>query len=156
MKFQPNEYWCGPAAMAAATRALGKPVGQTSLAKLAGTTEEGTDEEGVKRALIARGFQVDPFGTNIQLVAKRWVYGHLAVGNPIIVAINRWSHWVTLLGTLGDKIVLFDPGRWEYRVQSGVSVYTWSRLCRRWYASKKLRGNDPGYWGIATRLKEKP
>lgn len=154
MRYQENEFYCGPAVVAAAARALGKPVGQQAVAKLAGTTEEGTDEEGIKRALLARGFVPDVLSVSTQLAARNWLNVRLKLGYPVIIALGRqrWEHWTVLVGMLGTRYVLFDPARFEYRVNTGITVYSWASLCRLWYASKRVRGNEPAYYAIAVLL----
>lgn len=150
MYYQSTEYFCGPAVIAAAARALGSPVGLQAAARLAGTTEAGTDENGIKRALLARGLIPDEFCQSTQLAARNWLNVKLRLGYPVIICLGRqrWEHWTVLLGQLGNRYILFDPARFEYRVNTGITVYTWDRLARVWYAPKTVRGSDGAYFGI--------
>lgn len=138
--------------MACATRALGFPVGQTKLAKLAGTdVVHSTDEVGIKRALLACGFVPEAFSGNISLSAKNWLAVKLRLGYPVILCVGklRWEHWVCAVGMLGNRYLVFDPARYEYRVHSGVQFYTWKRLAELWYASRAVRGTEGAYYGVA-------
>lgn len=157
MRFQLGEEFCGPACITAATRALGNQVSQSKAAKLAGTTlEEGTDEDGIRRALLASGFIPEHLGTSITRVARNWLVVKLRLGYPVILCHGkqRWQHWVTAIGMLGSKFIVFDPARFEYRVNSGVQIISWQTLSRLWYANHKTRGKSPAYYGVAVLTKE--
>lgn len=156
MRYQQNEYYCGPAALQNALRVLKHSVSQERIADLAGTTQaEGTDEEGLKRAALAVGAELDEFGYNEP--AKAW--GHLAynlmVGRPTLLCVDRWTHWVTAIGLCGSVIILAEPARVGYSArENGILVVHRERFLRRWRAGRtKHRGLDePRYYGIGVSL----
>ncbi len=137
--------------MAAASRALGRAVGQARFAHAAGTTlEDGTDESDLKRGLLAADFVPDEFASREPAAALLWARVQLLAGRPVIACVAHHSHWVTLVGVLGKAYVVFDPGRFEYRVNSGVSVVTADRLRRWWRAGGAIaRRHRTVYYGLS-------
>ena len=152
MKYQCKDSYCGPASMNAAAKALGVPVGQGRFAKLAGTDIiHETDEIGVKRGLLAAGFIPEVHTGNIGIPARNWLVVKLRLGYPVILCSGRarWQHWLCAVGMLGNKFIVFDPARFEYRVNTGIQFYTWQNLNRVWKAAKTVRGDDGAYYGVA-------
>lgn len=142
--------------MSVATRALGFPVGQQKLAKLAGTTEgDGTDETGIKRGLLAAGFIPEIYSGGTRWGSRNWLLVKLRLGYPVILAVGkqRWEHWVVAVGMIGLRFLVFDPARLDYRVNSGVQFCTWEKLAKMWYANKKVRGSEGAYYGVAVMRK---
>ncbi len=155
MRYQETSYWCGPASLSAATRALGAPISQRKAALIGGCDAEGMDEIGIKRCLLACGYAVDMANFKIGSSAKTWLTVNMRLGRPTILCINQWTHWICVLGMLGNRFIIFDPGRWDYRVNSGVVLYSWDRLKRRWMANKRTRGTDDPYFGIGVGKPQK-
>lgn len=151
MRFQNTEYLCGPASLAAAAHCLGRRIGQQRIARLAGTTDAGTDEDGLRRAMLATGLVPEEHNQNLQLVAKNWLMVKLKLGYPVLLCLGKqqWNHWTACIGMVGSRFLLFDPARYAYLADSGVSVYTWHKLAARWYANKQTRGKHGAYYGIA-------
>lgn len=150
MNWQETSYWCGPASMEAASRVLQRPVSQQVFAKLAGTTDEdGTSEEDVKRGLLAKRFEIDEITENTPNLARIRLLVSLRLGYPVILCVQRHTHWVCAIGNIGNRFIVFDPARYEYRIDSGVTVYEWKKLQRIWYASKRTRGAGAAYYGVA-------
>lgn len=148
--FQHTDASCGPAALAAASRALGRAVGQGAFAKAGGFWVSGGDEDSVQRALLAKGFVPDVYRTNDPRAAAVWLRVQLMAGRPVLVCLLAESHWCCLLGVLGKRYVLFDPGRWEYRLNSGVAIVSWDWLRRRWRAGGTAnRRAGQTYFGLA-------
>ncbi len=140
--------------MACAATVLGKATSQTNFAKAAGTDDNGTDEDGIRRGLLAHGFIPEVMSSNIMLAARNWMITRLRQGQPVIICINRWEHWTTVIGLVGLRFIMFDPARYKYRIDSGVTVYDWATLSRRWFANKKVRGSHGAYYGIAVQRRE--
>ena len=151
MRYQTTEYNCGPAALQNALKALRKHVTQDKLAELAGTTTDGTDDEGLKRAVVALGFGVDEISCTSQGQAFGRLYGALLVGRPVVLCVDRWSHWVTAIGCIGTRVLLAEPGRYPYSVrENGLYVLDKDRLCKRWRAAHRVTGaGGPKYYGLA-------
>lgn len=151
MDFQNTDYNCGPASMSCAAACLGRLISQGTFAKLAGTHPElGTPPEDVKRGLLAKGFELDEIGEAGTALARVRLIVDLRLGRPVILLCQHWSHWTVAIGMLGDRFVVFDPARYDYRVNTGVTMMTWDKLRRFWRAPKHKRsGDERAYYGIA-------
>ena len=151
MRYQTTDYNCGPAALQNALKALRHHVTQDKLAELAGTTPDGTDDEGLKRAVVALGFGVDEISCVEPRVAFARLYGSLLVGRPVVLCVDRWSHWVTAIGVCGTRVLLAEPGRYPYSLrENGLQVLNKDRLCKRWRAAHRVTGaGGPRYYGLA-------
>jgi hypothetical protein len=125
-------------------------VGQAAFAKAAGTWVEGTDETEVKRGLLAKGFVPEEYGTNSPASALQWLRVQAMSGRPVLLCVNAESHWCCTLGVFGKRFVVFDPGRWDYRVNSGVTILPPDALRRRWRAGgASNRRAGMTYYGLA-------
>lgn len=151
MKYQTTPYNCGPAALQNAMKVLKHNVSQQKIAELAGTTEsEGTDEHGIIRAAVALGHGVDEVNERDASKAFGRVYGALLCGRPVVLCVDRWSHWVTLAGVCGTSIILVEPGGYAYSTrENGIGIYNKDRLLRRWRAARRVAGRGPRYFGLA-------
>jgi ABC-type bacteriocin/lantibiotic exporter with double-glycine peptidase domain len=150
MKWQETEYYCGPASLSAAFRALGVTASQGHIAREALTTEaEGTDEHGIQRAVLAFGFGVDELAFSDRLAAKVHLRHCMLIGRPVVLCTHRWTHWVCVTGMLGTKFLVFDPARTLQNKRTGVYTYNWDRLSKLWRASYRTRGRGPKYYGVA-------
>lgn len=151
MRYQTTEYNCGPAALQNALRALSVPATQDRLAALAGTTPDGTDDEGLKRATLAMGLGFDEITERDAAKAFARVYGALLMGRPVVLCVDRWSHWVTLVGICGARVILAEPGRYAYSTrENGTFVLSRDRLLKRWRAAHRVTGKGgPRFYGLA-------
>jgi hypothetical protein len=102
--------------------------------------------------MLARGCFPDVFSNSTPLVAKNWLTVKLQLGYPVLMAVQRWEHWVTCLGMLGRRYLVFDPARFEYRINTGITTYTWEGLRKYWYANKKTRGKYGAFYGLAVLM----
>ena len=67
-------------------------------------------------------------------------------GQPCILCVDGWKHWVTVAGASRSGVALFDPGR------PGVAaLLTKSRLRTRWKHVDEDMGGDPYFFFIAIR-----
>lgn len=133
-------------------RALRVRKGISGLRDLCGTSEvEGTDEFGIQRALLAYRFGVDVHHGESRKDALDWLTESLSAGRPVILCVDRWLHWVTLIGVLGRQFVGYDPAGWQdWRGDyCGVFVSNFSDLAARWKAPKRARKLELPYYGIA-------
>lgn len=111
-------------------------MGQQKFARLAGTDLVGkTDEEGVQRALLGAGFVPEEYKSNSPAAALIWLRVQAMAGLPVLLCVAKEAHWVTVVGVFGKRFVVFDPARWEYRVESGVTIKPADALRRWWRAN---------------------
>src|SRR5690348_2834568 len=113
MRFQIEDFDCGPASIVNVAAAFGKKVSISRATKLAGTTEDGTDERGMLRALSKLGFEGTEFQTSSQAEAMSWLKGQLLIGRPTILIVEKNGHWAIAAGLLGDRIVYVDSADYE-------------------------------------------
>lgn len=117
MKFQTRTYTCGPAAAVNALRLYGVQVPEAHVAKLAGTTSDGTDERGLMRALRKLGCR--PSAVCLTSTVRK----RIASGVPVIIHLDKELHWVVAIGCLGQNLIAFDSHRGKHnQEENGVRV----------------------------------
>jgi hypothetical protein len=152
LRFQQTDFYCGPAALQNALLVLRQYVTQRRIADLAGTTDaDGTDEEGLKRAAVALGYGIDEMSFAAPGPAWEFLRGSLLAGRPVIVCVDRWSHWITAIGGCGPQVLVAEPARYAYSVrENGILVVNRDWFLRRWRAGRRVRGpGGPVYYGLA-------
>ena len=147
MKRQVKRWSCGAAALRNALRALGQNEAEHKLRGLAGTSEQGTDEEGLKRAARALGYRVIEHWGSSRTESFDWLHGALRAGKPVVLCVDAWEHWVVAFGNLGDRICIYDSARWDsVRNEDGVFVLDRAKLQWRWWnARKSVEGKRRAY-----------
>jgi hypothetical protein len=125
---QPNDWTCGPFALKHALVTLGRLADENSIAQVAHPHWwAGTDE--VKLARAARHFDCD-----LPLVRRttpdrafealsRYVDQNL----PVILCVDEWGHWVTVVRRQNDRFVIIDS-----KDEPVLKVLSWRELSRRW------------------------
>lgn len=155
MHYQKRDYDCGPAAVRNALEALHVRKGLSGLRVLCGTSEcDGTQEDGIKRAFLAYGCDVDEWSSNQRSKSLEWLQVSISHGRPIVLCVDQWEHWITVIGALNQDFVIFDPANpfnGDPR-QGGAAVVKAFRLMARWEASRRVRGNCGRFYGIAASL----
>lgn len=117
MKFQSQKSSCGPAALSAALQAVGILRTEDELTHLAGTTTDGTEWEGMLKALrtvqkSAPQVVAKPFEDNAEVGILRLLRA-LDDGYAVVcIAMTEkpWDHYLTVVGRLGRRLCIFDPG----------------------------------------------
>lgn len=129
---------CGPAALVNAARAIGVRVAEGRLRALAGTTEDGTDEHELIAAARGIGLTATAHHSKDQAAAWAFIRANVMDGRPCLICIDQWSHWVTVVGIVGDRIILADPANTK-KNQSENGIHPLSRpdLLRRWRCPKE-------------------
>lgn len=136
MRRQRADFDCGPTAVANALEVHHRRVGLGGLRDVCATTAElGTDEDGLKRGLLHYGCGVDELAGDDPRAAHVWLLESIAAGRPALLCIDRWQHWVTVVGGCGPQIVIYDPAR----ETGGTLVLRFKDLRRRWEAARRVR-----------------
>ena len=150
MKYQNRDWWCGPTAIQNALRALGRRVGQESIAALCGTTEEGSDESDLLRGLGRMEIPCTVFEDSDPKVARYWLDKKLNQGYPVLLCVDHWDHWVCVIGAAGDRYILIDSERTPNNLrENGVHVLVPKTVLRRWRAGRKVCGGGERFYAIA-------
>ena len=135
MRYQNTNFNCGPAALANALEVYGKKVTQEAIAAIAKTTTEGTDEAGLIRATKKNGFVPYKIRMKIGSVAFNDLWIQLGLGRPVILCVDKWTHWVAAVGLVGRKVIISDPAYDDYvKYMSEDDLLTW------WGYKKRFNG----------------
>ncbi len=146
MKFQSLDYSCGPASVINALRCLGIRKTEKQILKVSNTNcKNGTDEKDMIRVLTDLGLRVIKHEQGNLAKAWKWLNNRIKDGNPIIISINNWAHYVTVIGAIGDRVIIFDPdGKGIPGKENGVYVLNKRQLKKKWlHTTQKL------YTGLA-------
>lgn len=145
MRRQSGDNDCGPTAIANALEVHHRRIGLRPLRELTGCEPNGSDEDDILRALLALGCPADVHEGDDQRQAKVWLLSSLAHGRPVLLCVDRWDHWITVIGTCADQAVIYDPAR----ETGGTYVLRWKALRARWEAARQVRGRAARYYGVA-------
>ena len=143
MRFQTKSFRCGPAALVNALKCLGELYEENEVAIPCQTTSKrGTSSQHLMLGIKRLGFK----GKRISLYSSQSAWHSLRESLrhwPVILCVDRQQHWVTAIGKIGKRIVLFDPGRYKHnKREHGISILTREELSKRW------RGERGDYYGI--------
>lgn len=108
MKFQSRKFSCGPAALHNAIEPLGIDRSEDELATLAGTTTEGTNETGLKKAAKALGLTVKPVSEKRYDIARLKLFEHVYNHGTALLCVDEYSHWVAVVGLSAKRFIIID------------------------------------------------
>jgi hypothetical protein len=124
---QKTKYSCGAASLRYALTFLGLTTDEGTLRTATRTTAKGTDEDGIARAArrygcvaVMRSFRTFP-------VAYRHLMRYVQSGQPCVLCVDKWKHWVTAAGASREGVAIFDPGS-----KSVAGLIGKNRLRSRW------------------------
>jgi hypothetical protein len=125
---QPNKWQCGPFALKYALIMLGRFVDENEISRIAGTHWwNGTDEIKLSRAAKQYNCEMKVIRRKTSLRAKRELLLSLKRGYPALLCVDKWNHWITVVGAERGKFITIDS-----REAPVVCVETWRSLKRRW------------------------
>lgn len=124
---------CGPAAVVNAARSMGVRVAEGRVRKLAGTTEDGTDEDELISAIRGIRLTATPHHSSDRATAWAFVRANVLDGRPVVLCIDQWTHWVTIVGIVGDRVLLVDPANTKKNAaENGIHSLSRTDLYKRW------------------------
>ena len=134
VRYQELEWSCGPSAIVNAARALGKRIAERRVRKLAGCKrDEGTDDWQMLDAIRALELVAEPLLTEDRTAAWALIRSSVLAGRPVVICIDNWQHWTTVIGVVGDRVLLVDPTFAKGNQQeNGVHSLNKTELLRRW------------------------
>ncbi len=124
---QPNSWQCGPFALKHALITLGIFTHEDRLTELAGSTVEGTDEIELARAAGAWGCDLLTVRRRHAWSAWRELRTLLARGAPVLLCLDQWDHWVTVVAEERDRVMVFDS-HYDHPV---LRIEPWAHVARR-------------------------
>lgn len=142
MKLQRDSYSCGVYSVMNAAKCFGINLKRRDITKYSNTNrEKGTNEDGILNALDGNGLHGECFifRKDEHIEAYELIDEVLAGPgvNPIILAVDDDNHWVTLIGKLGSKYILYDSDNGKNnRDENGVQLLTYNDLEERWRSKK--------------------
>lgn len=146
-KQQDKDYSCGAAALRYALTFLGKNVAEKDLRRASQTTFWGTDEGGIVKAARHHGCEAVMRNYRHFSAAFRSLIRYVQNGQPCILCVDDWMHWVAVAGANRNGVALFDP-----RALEVAALIKPLALRRRWAHFKQGDGKeDPHYFFIAVR-----
>ncbi|CAN5849298.1 hypothetical protein BH11MYX3_BH11MYX3_07860 [soil metagenome] len=125
---QPNEWTCGPFALKHALLALGRMVDVSQISTTAKTHWwSGTNE--IQLARAARAFECDLVleRRSDAEQARKVLVKHLREQTPVLLCVEEWSHWITVLRSEDSRFVVVDS-----QDEPLLSVRTWPQLRNCW------------------------
>lgn len=139
MRYQEESWSCGPAALVNAARALGKRVAEKRVRSLSGCTEDaGADERGLIFAARDLSLTATPHHSADSAAAWAFVRSNVLEGRPCLICVDSWGHWVTVVGIIGDRVLLYDPANTKKnQAENGVEPLTRPQLLKRWRCPKE-------------------
>lgn len=137
---QPNEWTCGPFALKHALVTLGRLVSGERLAKQAGTAWwSGTAELGLAAAARKNDCELESARTRNRDQARRTLSAYLKRGIPVLLCVDDWEHWITVVRQDRLSFVIIDSN-----LDPVLDVVTWPQLERRWrYLDVEYDEDDP-------------
>jgi ABC-type bacteriocin/lantibiotic exporter with double-glycine peptidase domain len=138
MRMQSTEATCGAMAVVNALAILGVSRTEDEVAVMAGTNSSGTSTRGMLRALRLMGREPTRIEEKKEGYAILRLLAALNCGFPTIIAVDRGSHWVAAIGTLGAgsgiKVLLGDSGSLDL-----VVALTPTELAHRWRDARSAK-----------------
>lgn len=135
---QPNAWLCGPFALKHALLTVGIFEDEWSIARDAGTDQDGTDEIELAKAARVYGCDLGMLRRHHAEDARGELIRCLVEGHPVLLCVEQWDHWVTVVHHENGVFVLFDSRdpavirevawgwlaeKWRYREESGEAHY---------------------------------
>ena len=130
---QPNKWQCGPFALKHALVMLGRIVDERKVSRVAGSHWwAGTDEIKLARAAKAYDCQMQFIRRTDSHRAQRDLLLALRSGQPSLLCVDRWSHWITVVGAERGKFIFIDSSKAPV-----VRVEDWRVLQKRWLYTER-------------------
>lgn len=152
MRYQKKAGYCGPTAIQNAFRVHGTRISQDRIAVISKTNINGeTDEYGMLEAIRHFEFVASNYNTDDPVAAWGWIVDCIRVEKPVIICTLNWRHWVTVVGMIGNKVIVIDPTTEKFNVaENGVHIQGKKDFMKRWAKNKDLKSL---YYGISVGKK---
>jgi ABC-type bacteriocin/lantibiotic exporter with double-glycine peptidase domain len=131
MIFQSNGWSCGAAALANALTYFGKSISEKTAIRICKSNINGTDADFIIEAAKGLGYKSESFLEVDSKTAWSKLYEQIHTGTMLILCIDSWGHYVTLVGYLGSKVLIVDSSR-DTKKLNGVMYLSKRQLLKRW------------------------
>ena len=130
---QPYKYQCGPFALKYGLVMLGRIENEKEISKRAGSSWwYGTDEIGLSRAAKSFDCGMTYFTSGEKSLAVKHLIGFLRTGNPCILSVDNWGHWITVINEQNNKFIVVDSD-----LEKVITIYSHTQLLKRWIYTNK-------------------
>ncbi len=134
---QPNSWQCGPYALKHALITLGVSASEREISGLAGGRRRtGTNERQLRRAARAFGCDMPVIRKLDEDSARRCLADHLDRGLPVLLCVDEWDHWITVVKGQGGRFIALDS-----RDPAVLTIIPWRALRRRWAYHPRAEGS---------------
>ncbi|RMD48256.1 MAG: hypothetical protein D6830_07180 [Ignavibacteria bacterium] len=125
---QPDRYRCGPFALKYALVMLGVFKSERDISITAGSTWwAGTDEIGLAKAARRYKCKLKYFHSDNRDDARKLLNKELKKNLPVILSVNNWEHWCTVVNFTKGKYIVIDS-----ELDKVISVESPKTLLGRW------------------------
>ncbi|UCF20683.1 MAG: hypothetical protein JSU87_04540 [Gemmatimonadota bacterium] len=124
---QPGKWECGPFALKHALLMRGILASEWEITRLAGTGPEGTDEAQLERAAAHYGCDLPTIRKLDFDAARAELIKYLHHGNPCLLCVDGWDHWVTAVHEEKGQFIILDSEKPEV-----IVALDWPRLEKLW------------------------
>ncbi len=146
VRYQTRDWSCGPASIVNGCRVLGVRISERTVRAACGTTSDGTDELQMIAGMRSLGLTATEHHSSDVATAWAFVRSNSIDGRPTLLCLDQWRHWVTIVGSVGNTVILIDSvDTKSNRSENGVHVLSRPRLMGRW----RCRNEDEPFYAIA-------
>jgi hypothetical protein len=100
---------------------------EREIARLAGTSPEGTDEKQLELAAAHYGCELPTIRKVESDEARSELTGYLRDGYPCLLCINGWDHWVTAVHEEAGRFIILNSEKPDV-----IEVVDWPHLLELW------------------------
>lgn len=139
---QPNDWTCGPFALKHALVTIGRLADEQVIASIANPHWwAGTNEVKLARAARHFDYELPMVRRTDEDRARRALVRYVDQQLPVIICVDQWDHWITVVRHERERFVLLDS-----RYEPVVQVTDWRRLRQRWqYIDEHEESGKPLY-----------
>lgn len=134
MQLQSGLHDCGAVALSNSLQAIGLPSTPDMVRELAGTTGDGTGAAGMKVAARKLEAEVSLVSTPDARLAYNALRGALACGCSAVLVVDDYDHWVSAIGTLGGRVLVFDSAMVKRQM---ITAFEREPLLEAWRCKKR-------------------
>ena len=114
--------------------------------------DTGTDPTGIVKAArhFGVGLTIVEYASEDKNHAWQWLHGSLIHGRVSILCIDSWDHWALAAASLGDRVLIIDPGNAKKNLdENGVHPLTRDELMSRWWNARQWVGREQRLYAIS-------
>ena len=139
MRIQTRSWNCGPIAILNSLKAIGIKATEKQISSYTGTTKaSGTNQFGILSGLTGLNIPATEYNFQDQDEAYEFILQYIKEeGKSIILDFYKGAHWISLVGVIGDRVVVWDSdfGKKNKR-ENGSYTLDKDQLFKKWSPSE--------------------